>query len=112
MASAEVLIIVLEHGRHLVFTKVESVDATRMEPAAGRRRDGGGRVSLKKYPLLLSVGIGNRNGGKQGLRIRMQRFVEECSLIGGFDDFSQIHDADSVGNMFYDREIVGDEEVG
>jgi hypothetical protein len=77
MASAEVLIIVLEHGRHLVFTKVESVDATRMEPAAGRRRDGGGRVSLKKYPLLLSVGIGNRNGGKQGLPRYMTQILSE-----------------------------------
>ena len=86
-------------------------EAAGMEGAAraylGKRRgfaaeDGtrfsGGRVNL-------------RDGGNQGLRIRMQRIVVKFLCGGTFDDLAQIHYGHHVADVFDDRQIVRDEKI-
>ena len=61
--------------------------------------------------LPLDFRIGDRNGGKQRFRIRMERIRVEVFIAARLDDFSEIHDGNPVGNVFDDRQIVRDKQI-
>ena len=81
--------------------------ATRID-AIGRRNVAGehGPASI---PLDLRVGY--RHGGKQGLRVGVQRPAVERDGVGQLDDSPEIHHADPIRDMPHDREVVSDEQI-
>ena len=53
-----------------------------------------------------------RDRVQQHLCIGMLWVCEQGFLGGQFNDAAQIHDADAITNMMYDRQVVRNEEVG
>src|SRR5579884_768757 len=80
---------------------------------AAVRIDRAGHISLEDDPPLLSLRlrIRRRNGGHQGLRVRMQGVPVQILAIGNLDDAPQVHHCHAVADVAYDAEIVGDEEI-
>ena len=72
----------------------------------GRRRVAGEDDALAG---AFDVGVGRRDRADEGAGVRVTRAFDHVGGAAEFDDFSEIHDGDAVGNMFYDREVVGDE---
>ena len=62
-------------------------------------------------PLPFRRRIGNRHGRQQRLRVGVPGVAVQLVGRSRFDDASQIHHADGVGNMSHDRQIVRDEDV-
>ena len=85
--------------------------AARMEGAARRRIErirhlaGDGRA---RHAGHLQVG----NRFEQHPRVRVLRRAEQPPRRRELDDPPQVHDADAVGDMMDDREVVRDEQVG
>lgn len=90
-----------------------TVLAARCKAAARFGVDGGADLASDDLNFLLSHGdVGNGNGGKQSLSVRMHRVCEEF-LVGSFlDTLSHIHNHDLVRDMFYNGKVVGYEHVG
>ena len=70
------------------------------------------RIVNDSLTLLLRDGIGERNSGKERLGVRMEGMSKE--LIGGgkLNHLTEVHNADSVGEILNYREVVRDEENG
>lgn len=83
-----------------------------MEPAAGGGTVGSGDVAGKNDALFSGLGIGFGDGGEERLGVGVEGVVEKFGGGGFFDEVPQVHDADAVGEVSYDGEIVGDEEIG
>ena len=87
--------------------------------AAGMKRTTLGRIQGTGYlPLqddafaaFVDEGIGDRNGGKQGFGVGVERIFIERPRVGHFHDSSQIHDGYPVAHMPHYGKIVGNEEV-
>ena len=78
-----------------------------MKRATGRRVDRAGNFTDQSFPLPVAKGRHRtRYGCKQGLCIRMCRQVEYLITRRLFDNSTQIHDGDSVADVFHHREIV------
>ena len=88
-----------------------AVFAARMELAAGRRIDGAGNIALENLDLAIGVKVRRRNGVHQRLSVGVLGIVEQLLRVGQLDDIAQIHNADAVGDIFDDRQIVRDEQV-
>ncbi len=86
--------------------------AARMEHTAGRQIDGGRQIPFQDDPLFFGMRRRIRHGGEQRVRIRMQRVAEQFLRFGLFHDMAQIHDAHSVGYIFYHAHVMGDEQKG
>src|SRR5712671_1158308 len=56
--------------------------------------------------------IGYRDRRQQRLGVGVERVVEELVARRQLDDAAEIHDRDALAQMPYDREVVGDEQVG
>src|SRR5215470_14905823 len=87
---------------------------TRMKHAARRRIDRTRHLTFHGFELAvgLDARIRNRHRVEKRPGIRMQRVVEQLVAIGQLDDAAEIHHRDTLTEMPYDREIVGDEQVG
>ena len=115
VASNHMLLTVLNVGlqlRLLFLTDLLAVLAAGMETAAGGNIDGGGNIAFQQDALLLVVNIGHRNGGQQCLGVGMHRLLVQLFCIGDLHDLAQVHNDDSVGDVFNNGHIVGDEDVG
>src|SRR6185295_15430884 len=55
--------------------------------------------------------IEGRNRRHQGLRIGVQRRVEDIGRLALLDDAAKIHDRDAVADMFDDAQIMRDEYI-
>ena len=62
--------------------------------------------------LVAPLRIGHGNRFEQGARIGMRRVAENAIHRTLLDDAAEIHDGDAVADMFDDRQIVADENVG
>ena len=86
--------------------------------AAGECADPGfvnwaGHVALDDLALLLrlQLRIGDRHGGKQRLRVRVQRMGVQFVARRQLHHAAQIHHRDAVGDVFDDVQIVRDEQI-
>src|SRR6056297_886778 len=68
-----------------------------------------GHQSAPRRPAL---GIGNRCGGDQLLRVGMLRIAEHRPAGPHLDDLTQIHYRDAVADAFDDGDVVADKEKG
>src|SRR5215471_14590825 len=88
--------------------------AAGVEAAAGGRIDGRGDVAGEDDALASRscVRVGGGGGGEQGGRVGVAGVP--VNLVAGslFGDTAEVHDGDGVGDVPYDLQVVGDEEVG
>src|SRR4030042_3690184 len=72
-----------------------------------------GTELLSKGSPLTSSRRGQLGDGlKQGLSVGMEWSAEEILSIGDFHHLSQIHDGNSITDMFDDTKVMGYEEIG
>ncbi len=71
-----------------------------------------GKLALKDHRLGLAVGICNRNRREECLGVRMLRILADFLCISHFYDVSKIHNRYFVGDVFYNRKVVGNKYVG
>ena len=86
--------------------------ASGMEGAAGWRVERGGRIAREEDAGAggFTLGIGDGDGADQGAGVGMERMFEDARSGPDFDDPAEIHDGDALGNMFDNREVVGNED--
>ena len=103
----------LLEGRRALAALVAGQRAAAGERAALGLVDRAGHVALDDLALLLrlQLRVGNRHGGKQRLRIRVQRVGVELVARRQLHHAAQIHHRDAVGDVFDDVQIVRDEQV-
>ena len=89
-----------------------AVLAARVEFAALRRVDRAGDIAFEDGELLRADGIRRRDGVEQGLGVRMDRVVEDLVGLRQLDHVAEVHDADAVGDVLDDGQVVRDEHVG
>lgn len=72
------------------------------------------RISLQNDSLAatFNFGIGHGNGTHQRLGIIMIRSFRDPLRRAKFDEFAEIHDGDSVGDVFNDGKVVSDKDHG
>ena len=99
--------------RLALFAFFHAVRTTVVKITARTLRVGRRHVAFQYDTLALPFDfrIGDRNGGKQRFRIRMKRIGIEVFIPARFDDFSEVHNGDPVGNVFDDRQIVRDKQI-
>ncbi len=88
--------------------------AARVEIAARGRPQRARHVACQDDALApgLHNGVRNRHGGKERLRVRVERVLIKLRTICHLGDPAQIHDRHAIADMPDDRQIVGDEEIG
>ena len=82
------------------------------EDAAARRIDGARNFALQQARLVPGGRIRNRDGGEESSAIGVAGPAGEALRGRDLYDTAQIHDRDSIGDVFDHREIVGDEQHG
>ena len=89
------------------------VRATRVETATGRWIDRIGHIAAEDDALAVLLDVRVRLGHRrqQGLRVGMQRIVEELGLRRDLHDLAEIHDDDAVADVPDHCKIVRDEQV-
>ena len=83
-----------------------------VEPAAGRRRRGRRDVALEHEARLPAARVRLGDRGQQRHRVRVARVAVELLDRADLDDLAEVHDADAVGEVLDDRQVVADEQVG
>jgi hypothetical protein len=96
----------------LLTASLHALRTARMKMTPGRRSNRTRNIALKYDPISCPSGIGNGNGRKKGLSIRMFRLGVELAVGAGFYDLSQVHDRNVVADIFHDGKIVGNDDVG
>ena len=98
-------------GRLCKLTDLHALSAPCVELTSlrriGRRRNG----SLEDDSVHLEVWIWNRDGREESLCVWMERLGKESCRRSELDHISKIHDADCVGDVLYDGEVMADEEI-
>ena len=102
----------LAQRRRLDAAALLGVRAARMEVAAGRRVDRRRHVALDHLEPPPLARIGHRHRRQQHARVGMARLQVDLVGVAEFDDATEIHHRDAVGDVLHHREIVGDEEIG
>ena len=99
-------------GIRLGLAAVHLLIAAAAETAVILRIDGTGHITAQDDAFLLDprVDIGDR--GEERFGVRVLWIIVELLFVGDLDQFTQIHDADAVADVFDDIEAVGDEEIG
>lgn len=85
-----------------------------MESAASGRVERTGYLPLeeKSPPSPLHWRVGDRSGRKQSVGVRVKSFTKEGVRRTHLDDFSEVHDGNSIADMPNHREVVSDEQIG
>ena len=104
--------VIFEH-RHFLLTAFGSIRASGVELASRRWVDRARNVSFQNHPLSCACNdrVRNRNRTHQSLGIRVNRVFVQLIRISELYHVAQIHYADTVRNVPYNRDIVSDEEV-
>ena len=82
--------------------------------AASRRIERARNLTLENLTLALRCNLSarHRDGGKERLRVRVQRIGIEPLLWRNLDDLAEVHDRNPVADVADDGEIVRDEKIG
>ena len=70
-------------------------------------------IALQNDPVTVSgrFRIRNRNCGKQGQRVRMNRMIHQLVRVRNLHHVSQVHNRNTVGDMLYNQKVMRDEEI-
>src|SRR5215212_10622115 len=88
--------------------------ATRPEPAPTGGVYGAGQIPGDDYSLAFALVVRVRDGHRreEGAGVGVQRVRVELIAVRQFDQLAEVHHPDAVADVFYDGEVVGDEQVG
>ena len=101
-----------DNGRFFLFADFHAFGASGVERTAFRRIHSARYVAVKnKFGGVLLVKSKSRNRSKERFGIGMEGVVEKVFGICNFAKISEIHNKDSVTEMFYNTEVMGDEEI-
>ena len=90
-----------------------SHEATRMEFTTMRRSDRTGDIAFQNDPLFAQTfNIRCRDRREKSNGVRMSRIFKYRFRIRKLNDISKIHDANTIGNITNDGQVVRDEHVG
>ena len=89
-----------------------AVLAASMELTALGRLDGAGDIAFQDFGVLVGILIGGGDGVQQSLGVGMEGMCEDLVGIAQLNHVAQVHNADTVGDVLNDRQVVGDEQVG
>ena len=98
--------------RRLCFAAFHTFWTSGMEFAACRRLVGGWDASLKQNSFSFCRRIRNRNCGKQCLRIRMHRIAVNFLFFSDLHEIAEIHNADTVTDVFHNAQVMCHKNVG
>ena len=83
--------------RHIPGAAITGHRASCMESAARGGVNRTGNIAFKSRALIFEFFAADFGDGRQQrLCIRMNRIFKQLSLVGNFDDFSQLHDGDAI----------------
>src|SRR5262249_29542494 len=82
-----------------------------VEAATRRGIESAGHLAGEDDLLLCLVGMGGQGGGKQGLRVRVQRPGTQFETIGDLHDLPQVHDGNLVTEVSHRGQIMGNKQV-
>ena len=83
-----------------------------MEFASGRRLNRARNISFKDDSFLSqTIRIGGRNGREKCHSIGMTRIRKDLVSFGNFNQVSEVHNADSVGNIANNGKVVRNEQI-
>ncbi len=82
-----------------------------MKMATVRRIDRRRDLAAQDLMLTDPLWIGNRHSIEQSFGVGVARLRIKLLSISQFDDFTQIHYCDSVTDMLYNAQVMGDEKV-
>ena len=88
-----------------------SVWAPRGKTAAGRRGDRVGNIALQYDPIALVSDIRDWNGGQQRLGIGVGWRVKNVRFLTDLHNLSQIHYSDSITDVAYDAQVMGNKQI-
>ena len=88
------------------------VRATRVKRATGGRVDRRGRVTEEDDPLTGSfhLWVRGRDGADEGAGVRVAWTFDHVDGGAQFNDLAEVHHGDAIRDVFYHRQIVGDED--
>ena len=71
-------------------------------------------IAFQNNPVTVSGSfrIRNRNSGKQGQGVRMNRMIHQLVRIRDLHHVSQIHNRDTVRDVLYHQKIMSNEKIG
>src|SRR3954449_8142021 len=103
----------VHQGRLDFRTNAFGTPATGAEPASARRVRRCWRVADENDPgaVTFDQRIRDRRGGQQCLRVRMCRTAVQLRNRSHLDDLAEVHHGNTVAEMAYDGEVVGDEQI-
>ena len=103
----------LELG-HLVCALLIRIGAAGAETAARRRVQGAGHIALQHDTLGLACrdGVCHRDGRDQAAGVGVDAVSDQLVAVGQLYHLAQIHDADAVGDVLDNAQVMGDEQVG
>lgn len=85
--------------------------ATCVETTAARWVDRARHITSEQDALTANSGVRNRGSREQRGGVWVQRHVVQLARRSHLDELAEVHDADTVADIFDDWQIVGDEEV-
>ncbi len=94
------------------FAFVLCIRAAHVKFASGWGVGGVWDIAFYGDALALIVGIGDGDGGQESGGVGVKGILIEAFGCGDFDDLTEIHYGNAVGDVFDDAEVVGDEQVG
>ena len=94
MAGHEVIRLDLNEFRLFAAAQIGRIRAAAGEAASLGRVDRRGNFAREQDAFLLAVNVGHRDGGKQSLRVGMQRLFEESFGRSLFNHAAQVHNGE------------------
>ena len=100
--------------RHLGGAALVGVGAAGAETAAARRIQRAGHIALQHDTVALAGrdGVRHGNGRDQAAGVGVDAVGDQLKAVGQLHQLAQIHNADAVGNVLDNAQVVGDEQVG
>jgi len=89
----------------------QSGRAAGMETAPRRSLHRPRLVAMQQNSLLPGTGLRRGNSGKKSLRIRMGRIAVEFISSGNLNNFTEIHNRNTVRYVLHHRKVVCNKEV-
>src|SRR5216683_2461685 len=111
-ARGQVIVTPIDQLWHLCLACFDHVRTARMKRTTDRRIERRRWITGQNqaFAVPFTIWIGNRHRANERFCVWMEWFSEHLIGRPELDDFSEIHDRDSVRDVFYDGEIMRDEK--